>query len=264
MLGGSFQIARIRGIPIRVHVTLVVFLPVIAMQLTAADGWVALGWGLLAAVGLFLSVALHELGHSVISQAKGCPVRDILLLPIGGIAQMTRLPDRPRDEFQIALAGPLVSAALYLIGFWGLAPWAQAGGQKSLEELLALLGVINLQLALFNLLPSFPMDGGRILRAWLTPKLGRLLATRIAASLGKFMAVLFGLAGLWPPMNLMLVVIAVFLYSAAGAEYRMVAMQERAQQPPPFPFGPWAASRPETTRMDPDDVTVSPPPYRRD
>ena len=258
MLGGSFQIARIRGI------TLVLFLPVIALQLTGAEGWVALSWGLLAAVSLFLSVALHELGHSVVSQAKGCPVRDILLLPIGGIAQVTRLPERPRDEFLIALAGPLVSVALYVIGYWGLAPWADAAGQKHLAELLDVVGIINLQLALFNLLPSFPMDDGRMLRAWLTPKLGRLLATRIAASLGKFMAVLFGLVGLWPPMSVMLVVIAVFIYSAAGAEYRMVVQQEMSRPPPPFPFAPWFSSPPETHRMEADDVTVSPPPYRRE
>jgi len=264
MLGGAFQIARIRGIPIRVHFTLLLCLPVFAMQLADADGgWLALGWGLLAALGLFLSVALHELGHSFVSRTKGSPVLDILLLPIGGVAQMARLPERPRDEFQIALAGPLVSLALSGLGCWGLAPWAHFAGQKHLEALFALVGNINLTLALFNLLPSFPMDGGRIVRAWLTPKLGRLLATRIAAALGKFIAVLFGLVGLWPPLNILLLAIAFFIYSAAGAEYQMVLREEMAR-PRPFPFGPGFPPPQETSQLAQDDVTVSPPPYRRE
>jgi len=263
MLGGSFQIARIRGIPIRVHFTLLLLLPVIALQLAGSGGWIAWGWGLLAALCLFLSVALHELGHSFVSLAKGCPVLDILLLPIGGVAQMARLPERPRDEFQIALAGPLVSLALAGLCYGGLAAWARAARQAGLAELSAVVGVINFQLALFNLLPSFPMDGGRIFRAWLTPKLGRLLATRIAAAVGKFLAVLFGLFGLWPPLNPLLVAIAVFIYAAAGAEYRMVLHEELARRPPPFPPHPWCTSPPGTSQLDSDDVTVGPPPYRR-
>lgn len=259
MLGGAFQIAKIRGIPIRVHMTLLIFLPIIGVNLAKSVGSNSLLWGLLAAIGLFASVALHELGHSFVSIAKGYPVRDILLLPIGGVAQLARIPERPRDEFLVAIAGPLVSLALYF-AFSALVPLATAWRMPPLAVLFDLLGVLNLGLCLFNLLPSFPMDGGRILRAWLTPRKGRLAATRIAARLGKIMAVIFGLLGLFGG-GFMLILVALFIYFAASAEYRMVQMQEMSRQPPPI--WPWMWTQPPSPPPDENDVVVGPPPFRR-
>ena len=110
----STHIVTVFGIPIRVHITLWILLPLIAINLAHSMGSFSLFWGLLAAVGLFTSVALHELGHSIVALAKGCRVREILLLPIGGMAQLDRMPSRPSDEFQIAIAGPAVSLLLAL------------------------------------------------------------------------------------------------------------------------------------------------------
>lgn len=263
MLGSSFQIAKIRGIPIRVHITLVIVLPIIGADLGAEFTSAAWLWGLLAAVGLFASVALHELGHSFVSIAKGYPVRDILLLPIGGIAQLARMPERPRDEFHVAIAGPLVSLLLFVV-FFALMFWASVWSQKSLALLFNLLGSLNLGLFIFNLLPSFPMDGGRIFRAWLTPRKGRLAATRIAARLGKIMAVIFGVLGFYHG-NYLLVAVAIFIYLAANAEYRMVWLQEMSRQPPPI--WPWLWNQPPPppppTTSGHDDVVVSPPPWQR-
>ncbi|TAN37342.1 MAG: hypothetical protein EPN23_05780 [Verrucomicrobia bacterium] len=261
MLGGAFQIAKLRGIPIRVHMTLLIVLPIFGYNFAEEFSTHPLTWGMLAAATLFLSVALHELGHSFVSMAKGFPVRDILLLPIGGMAQLARIPERPRDEFQVAIAGPLVSlalgAGLLTLGIGGLLP-----GSSELARFCVLIGSINLSLFVFNLLPAFPMDGGRILRAMLARRKGRLAATRMAARLGKIIAIVLGLLG-WHYGNPLLVVIAVFIYFAAGAEYRMVLMQEMSRQAPPI--WPWIWNQsPPTPPPDENDVVVSPPPFRRE
>jgi stage IV sporulation protein FB len=257
-MANSTQLGRVFGIPIKVHITLWIVLPLIAMNMSQGMGRFALFWGLLAAIGLFSSVALHELGHSLVAIRKGCRVREILLLPIGGMAQLERMPRSPKDEFQVAIAGPAVSFALALIGgtialFFGVL------GLEHLSFVLGLLAAINLMLALFNLLPSFPMDGGRIFRAWMTPRVGRLEATRKAAKTGRFMAILFGIFAVLPPFSLILLAIAVFIYLAAGAEYRMVQMQEGAG---PMRFGQWA-QRSSPPQSDDNGVFVSPPPYAK-
>lgn len=258
-MASSYEILKIRGIPIRVHVTLLILLPIIALSFSRQMGMASIFPGLWMAVGLFASVALHELGHSLVALAKGCRVRQILLLPIGGMAQLDQMPARPRDEIQMALAGPAVSLALYVLG--NEAGYWLHGTRLELFGLLAgTLGDINLMLFLFNLIPSFPMDGGRVFRAVLTPRLGRVLSTRIAAGVGRFLAVLFGIFGLFH-FNLFLVVIAIFIYQAAGAEYRMVVLQEMARRGPP-PFAPWMRSGPRP--LDEQEVEVGPPPYGQD
>lgn len=258
MLGGSYKIARVYGIPIKVHLTLLLVLPIMALDFGRALGPGQFLWGVLAAVGLFTSIALHELGHSIVAIRKGCRVREILLLPIGGVAQLESMPRRPRDEFHVAIAGPAVSLALAAIGRFGGA-FLAASRLYAPARVLLVLGSINFMLVLFNLLPSFPMDGGRVFRAWLTPKLGRLAATAVAAKVGRFMAILFGMWGLFT-WNIFLILIAVFIYQAAGAEYRMVRMQEAARTPPMWP--PWAGQQ-QPMQYDEDEVTVSPPPYER-
>ena len=258
MFSFSYQIAKLAGIPIRVHITLLIFLPLIVGNLAKAMGVGSVVWGLAAAVGLFASVALHELGHSVVAMKKGCRVRDILLLPIGGVAQLDALPTRPRDEFQIAVAGPAVSLLLS-VSFWFAARMAYAFHALHPAIVLSTLAGINLMLVLFNLLPSFPMDGGRIFRAWITPRLGRLGATRIAAKIGRFMAIVFGIFGV-VNLNLFLVAIAVFIHQAAGAEYRQVHQQEADRHSRRHPL---FVAEEEERVLDEGEVTVSPPPYYR-
>ena len=211
-----------------------------------------------AAIGLFTSVVLHEVGHAVVARRKGCRAREILLLPIGGVAQLDRIPTRPVDEFQVAIAGPAVSLFLAL-ACQGLADLLSDAGAARAALTAGTLAGVNLMLVLFNLLPSFPMDGGRIFRAWLTPKLGRLIATQIAAKAGRFMAVVFGIAAIFYYHNIFLLIIAIFIYQAAGAEYRMVRLQEAARQQM---HAPWMSTE-SMWPYEEDEVLVSPPPYRR-
>jgi len=168
----SILIARIFGIPIRVHILLVILLPVMAMMYSTS-----FLYGLFLVVGVFTSVGLHELGHSYVAMRKGCYVREIILTPIGGMAKMANIPSKPMDEFQMAIAGPLVSLALAML--------------LIRIPLFYWVGVINAGLFLFNLLPAFPMDGGRILRAYLASKKGRLEATRISTKIGKYFCIFF-------------------------------------------------------------------------
>lgn len=258
----SFQIGRVWGIPIRVHISLLIVLPFFAMSVSGAlssivPSGVSFLWGLVAVLGLFASVAIHELGHSVVALRKGIRVRKILLLPIGGVAQLERMPTRPADEFHIAIAGPAVSLVL-AAALWPVAHLLQARGLPIAGIVFAAVSSINLVLAVFNLIPSFPMDGGRIYRAWMTPRLGRLEATRRAAKLGRILAVVFAVAGLLR-LNPFWVAIAVFIYFAAGAEYRAVRAQEvyhrRGFDSIIPPNSSWA-------HQD-DEIVVSQPPYRR-
>jgi Zn-dependent protease len=250
MFGLSFQIARAWGIPIKVHITLILLLPFLAWE-----------FGVLAAVvlavGLFGGIVLHELGHSLAAVRKGCRVHEILLLPFGGVARMENLPVRPADEILVAVAGPAVSLALFGVlfhaGHWVPIGIIRLGPDVSLT-LVQLIGVANGVLGIFNLLPSFPMDGGRVLRAMLTPRLGRLVATRIATRTGRTMAVLFGVYALFDlPDRLLTLLAAVFLFYAAGAEYRRVFFEEMLKRRSPWSrgFEPDPAGR----------VHVGPPPY---
>lgn len=233
MIQRSYNLTRVMGIPIRVHLTLVILLLFVA--LTRGLG------GILLAIGVFSSVALHELGHSWVAIRKGCHVREIMLLPIGGVAKMTHIPSRPKDEVLMAAAGPFVSFLLAVL-FWLLT------GLGVLPMLFAYLAAINLMLCLFNLLPSFPMDGGRIFRAFMTPRIGRLQATALAARIGRIMSVAGGIFGLLTG-DWWLILIAVFIYNAAGAEYRAVYAQQMQQE--------WFTVEPQA------DIYVSPPPYAR-
>ena len=176
-MANSYSIGSLFNIPVRVHVTLLIFLPLFALSFAPVDGLLGLFYGALGAIGLFASVALHEVGHSLVARAKGSRILEILLLPIGGMARLDRLPPRPADEIQTALAGPAVSLALGIAGWW-YAPLVFALNPP-LGLILHALGRINLMLVLFNLIPSFPMDGGRVFRAALTPRLDGLEGARL-------------------------------------------------------------------------------------
>lgn len=240
MLKSSYNLGTVWGIPIKIHISLIIILPLLAIQFQS----------ILIPVLLFASVALHELGHSYVARKKGAYVQEIMLMMLGGVAKIADMPKRPSDEVKMAIAGPLVSLA---IGGIALALAFLLGG--ILTRTLFSVGVINLSLGLFNLIPAFPMDGGRVLRAGLAIKKGRIEATRIAAGVGKVCAVLFGIYGLTHGQPI-LVLIAIYIYTTGSKEYRMVLMQEGQYA------GPFAQPR-EPRPSDNLNAEVSPPPYAR-
>ncbi|MDA0990482.1 MAG: site-2 protease family protein [Verrucomicrobia bacterium] len=261
----AYKVATVWGIPIKLHVSLPIMVIFFYGHLTAAANftpWEAVIWSIVLEAGLGISIILHELGHSLVAIRKGCPVREITLMCIGGLAQMERIPTRPRDELLMAAAGPAVSLVIgvVLIGLGTVSYHFQIG---VLYFPLLWLGGLNLVLVVFNLIPAFPMDGGRILRAALTPRLGRLRATHMASTLGKLLAVCFGIKGylLDSPKNWLLVAVAFFVYIAAGNEFRMVEAQEQIKSAPPWPF--MRSGPPPPDQVIDDAVIISPPPYER-
>lgn len=224
----SWKIGRFAGISVYIHATfllLVIFFGFSYWQQTRTLAGTLEGLAFLLA--LFLSVVLHEYGHALTARRYGIKTRDITLLPIGGVARLERMPDKPLQELWVALAGPavnLVIAALlfiYLVvsnTFVSPAGLTLTGG-PFVERLLS----VNLILALFNMIPAFPMDGGRVLRALLALRLDYLRATQIAATVGQGMAFLFGLIGLFS--NPMLLFIAFFVWIGAQQEASMVQVK---------------------------------------
>jgi len=227
----SLPIFRIAGIQLRIHVTFLLLI-----------GWLAFGYyaegGSAAALGrvffillLFLCVVLHEFGHAFAAKGFGINTPDITLLPIGGVARLERMPEEPAQELVIAIAGPavnvIIAICLFLvIGARGLTnPATVEGG-----DLIAQLLMINIGLVLFNLLPAFPMDGGRVLRALLATRLSYARATQIAASIGQGCAFVFGFIGLlWNPF---LIFIALFVYIGASQEAALAQMKDVSRRFP--------------------------------
>lgn len=230
----SFRVARIRGIPIRLHITFLLVLPFLAYSF--GQGFVEAArlagvppgqivgspwlWGLGIALGLFCSVLIHELAHSLYALRRGGKVRSITLLMIGGVAELAA---PPRGEAAMALAGPATSAALGG-AFVALSRITGAAGLPSVSFALFYLGQLNLVLCAFNLLPAFPMDGGRILRGALVRRMGPVRATRIAARFGRAFALLFAALGLLS-LNILLLIISFVVYVGAEAELRQVVVQ---------------------------------------
>lgn len=223
----SLSIGKIAGTVVRIHLTFLLFLAWI-FAATYAKGGGAEAWSSLAfMVLLFACVLLHEFGHIFTARYFGVATPYVTLLPIGGVAQLERIPEQPGQEFLIAIAGPLVNViiALLLIGLGGAhitqaAAAAIDNGQISMVDRLA---AVNLFLALFNLIPAFPMDGGRVLRAALAARLGYVRATEVAAAIGQFVAFALGFVGLL--YNPILIFIAIFVYLAAASEAHMVALR---------------------------------------
>jgi Zn-dependent protease/predicted transcriptional regulator len=223
----SFRVASIAGIDINVHVTFGLILVFGAVQWGVPYGPRGALFGALLMVVLFACVVLHELGHSLVARAFGIPVRHITLLPIGGVSQMEKNPKTPAHEFIIAGAGPLVNfliAGLLLVttdvaSTLEKTPAADLAKTMTpgLDTALLWLFMANVFLAVFNLVPAFPMDGGRMLRALLATFLGITEATRIAAAVGQLLAMALGLFGLLSG-NLLLVLVAVFIFFGAGQE----------------------------------------------
>lgn len=224
----SFRIAEIRGIGIFVHATFLVLVAIVVASHWAADRDLAKALeGAVFMLALFGCIVLHELGHALTAARFGIRTRDITLYPIGGVARLERMPEEPRHELAVALAGPAVNVAIAGLLFAGLRlagvpiPFADALG--SANPVLVRLMWLNCGLAAFNLLPAFPMDGGRVLRAALATRLDYTRATQIAAGAGQAMALLFGLIGFFA--NPFLMFIALFVWIGAAQEAGLVEMR---------------------------------------
>jgi Zn-dependent protease len=224
-------IGTVKGTLIRLHVTFLIFLVWIGVSHYAQGGRQAAVEGVVFIVLLFACVLLHELGHVFAARRYGIQTADITLLPIGGVAQLERIPEKPSEELVIALAGPAVNvviAVLLALALGGL-PSVDAGTQVQNPGvgLLGRLAWVNITLVLFNLVPAFPMDGGRVLRALLAYRLDHTHATRIAAGVGQVAAFALGLAGLFG--NPVLIFIALFVYMGASAEGTAAELRERSR-----------------------------------
>lgn len=239
----GITIARAFGIPVRFHWTFLLILPAFAVLIgwdiallaevlnealgadiepDALDGAV-LPWalGFVAAAGLFAGVLLHEFGHALVAMRYGYEIESITLWLLGGLANLVDMPERWQDELWIAVAGPAVSIAVGVGCYLGflLTP----ADLDALRFLFSYLAVLNVFLAVFNMLPAFPMDGGRVLRALLARNRSHARATQLAADVGKIFAVVLGVLGLF--VNLILVLLAFFIYIAAAGEAQQTTIK---------------------------------------
>ena len=220
----SFRVGTVGGISVRIHVTFLLFVAWIALDQWRKSGRIEEAITAVAlALSVFGCVLLHELGHAFAARRYGIRTRDIVLLPIGGVARLERMPEKPSQEIRVAVAGPLVNVAIATV-LWLLRTlvvpqevWDSIG-PGALDTLLW----INLVMIGFNLIPAFPMDGGRVLRALLAMRMTYIRATRIATWIGQGLAIAFGIAGVFLEPH-MLVVVGLFVFLAAGEEYSMVA-----------------------------------------
>jgi Zn-dependent protease len=220
----SWKLGQVAGIDIFLHPTFL-FIPAYAAMYEGGALAVAF---VLAAFGCVL---LHELGHALMAKRYGIETEDITLYPIGGVARLRRMPRSPGAELAIALAGPAVNVAIAIVlgVAWALGLFGDPVNGSLVGLFAANLTLVNLVLAAFNMIPAFPMDGGRVLRALLSGWLGRARATFVAASLGRGLAILFGTYQLLQG-NFWMVILAVFIYIVAGAELARVLAEERSRE----------------------------------
>jgi Zn-dependent protease/CBS domain-containing protein len=225
----SIPLGRVLGTEIRLHLTFLLLLAWIGLAHGMQGGTAAAIQGVVFISLIFACVVLHEFGHVLAARRYGIATPDITLLPIGGVARLERIPEKPAEELVVALAGPAVNvviAALLLVVLGGVPDVAaMAGIEDSDQSMLARLFWVNVTLVVFNLIPAFPMDGGRVLRALLGMRLGNRRATEIAASIGQALAFGLGLLGLLGGAPL-LVFVALFVWLGAGAESQAVQMRE--------------------------------------
>ncbi|NLX53750.1 MAG: site-2 protease family protein [Planctomycetaceae bacterium] len=253
-MGGSWRIGTVSGIGIFLHWTFLILLGWIGVShILRGDGLGDALQGIIMIVALFGVVVLHELGHALAARRYGIPTKDITLLPIGGVARLERMPEEPREELVVALAGPSVNVVLAILCAVGIMVFAGTTnvatsintGMNELEVLmenqqqlgtlseplvgfLTFMLIANVILVVFNLLPAFPMDGGRVLRAILAMNMDYVRATQTAATIGKGMAVLIGFWGLFS-MNPFPVFIALFVWLGAASEASMVQVKSGLQ-----------------------------------
>ncbi len=256
MLNASYTFGKIFNIPLKLHISLL-----IPLFWALNTGNVAIS--LLFVIGIMASITAHELAHCVVAQHYGCRVREIKLTLIGGIASLNELPKRPREEMIMAAAGPAVSlligAALILVSKLApnpASPWGETFyTMRNVGVILALtmhLGMVNIVIGVFNLIPAIPLDGGRILRAALTPQQGFVRATFTSMRIGKILAVILGILSIrWG--NFPLFIIAVFIFFGAVREYA----QARVKQ---MMGGEWFS---QDESVEDDEVEVSASPWEK-
>lgn len=228
MLGWSMNLFRVRGIQLAVHYSFFLLLAYVAWE-----GWLEQSWpGALISVALvvvfFICVVLHELGHCFVARRNGIRVPRILLMPIGGMAEFESIPRQPRTEITMALAGPAVNFAIVALLWWFVDFSSEAEATvlpQTMGEFVTQLFLANLVMGTFNLLPVFPMDGGRVLRALLAMRVPYLRATFLAALVGKVLALLLAVGALWLEAYLA-AVLFLFIFVVGEAEYRAVKRAE--------------------------------------
>ena len=229
-MSGSIQIAKLFKIPVLVHWSFLLLFVFVVYEGSSNNFSVVdtlwLGGFMLA---IFTCVIMHEFGHALTARRYGVETRDIILLPIGGVARLNKLPEKPLHEFLVAVAGPAVNIAIALL----LTPTVflpsiglelSPNGAINATNFIPILIATNVFLAVFNLIPAFPMDGGRILRSLLAMRLGRVKATRIASILGQILAVVFVLASIFILSSPILAFIGVFVFMNAWGEYKSVRL----------------------------------------
>ena len=244
-----FRIGSAFGIPIKLDLTFLLVLPLFAVVIATQVGmwtemlngfWAAdidpalladppVSWvlGLTATLGLFAGIVLHELGHSLVAMRYGVAIDSITLWLFGGIAQLEEFPEQWQQELYVAIAGPIVSVALGVVSYGAFlaVPASETLPLAALRFLLGYLAVMNVALAVFNMLPGFPMDGGRVLRALLVRTRPYAQATKIAAEVGKLFAILLGLFGVFVVFNPFLIALAFFIYIGASSEAQQTLMR---------------------------------------
>ncbi len=232
---GVWRVTTILGIPVQVHwsFALLFFWIYYEGYRNGLDWEATLIFGLLI-TALFLCVILHEFGHALAARYYGVSTRDITLSPIGGMARLNRMPDRPGQEFVVALAGPMVNfviASILGVGLWFFAPhvWPVLEDDYTSffvkrSNFLPLLFLLNVFMAGFNMLPVFPMDGGRMFRALMSIRLGRVKATRVASIVGQVAAVAFLIVAIYL-QGIIIGLISIFVFFMARQEYHMVRME---------------------------------------
>jgi Zn-dependent protease/CBS domain-containing protein len=230
----SVNIGSIAGTAIRIHITFLLFLIWIFAAGWASGGADAAVGSLIFMVLLFACVLAHEFGHIFTARAFGVATPDVTLLPIGGVARLERIPEKPSEEFLVAIAGPMVNVVIAIVLIAVTPTHLSADHFAALESpkvsMIDRLAEVNLFLAVFNMIPAFPMDGGRVLRALLAIRLGHLRATEIAAMIGQWCAFGLGFLGLF--YNPLLIFIAIFVYLAAASEAQMVSLRAMSRDVP--------------------------------
>lgn len=224
-MGRSFRVGSVKGIPIRIHWSFPLLVVLVILPTGTRTTTRALAEGLIWIAALFICIVIHELSHSFVARRRGFSVRDIVLLPIGGVSEISGLPGAPADELAIVAAGPLASAALALtlalVGYaTGAVMWPPT---LFAGAIVSRLMWANLLLAGFNLLPAIPMDGGRVLRALLARRRDDLRATVLAVQIGRFIGLAMVLVGV--RYDFWLSVIGLFVFVGAGGERRAAAVR---------------------------------------